>query len=408
LSDTLLLGIAYTGTYDSLDRVTSLASSANTTNLTYDANGNRLTQSGSSAVTYTTSSTSNRLSSTSGALARSYAYDAAGNTQSYTGVTFLFNQRGRMSSATTAAGTTNYIYNALGQLIEKSGAGGTTLLAYDESGHLLGEYSNTGVLIQETVWMGDTPVATLRPNGSAVSIYYVHTDHLNAPRVVTQSTDNAVRWLWGGNAANQNPLNLGTFVYNLRYPGQYYQAETGLHYNTYRDYDPSVGRYVESDPIGLTGGINTYMYANGNPLSLSDILGLACRKGERILRNELFKDLSRTRELGKREFPFIGAVHADIGVSPELGPKGIRLRVGPSLSWGIIYFVFEQDEISEGYVHSKFFSRKYYCKSDDPCSTKEWVEIRDDGEFEQNSFLAVHDEWKYIGAVPSGYTIAMP
>lgn len=122
-----------------------------------------------------------------------WGYDAAGNTSSYTGASFLFNQRGRMNSATTSGGTTSYIYNALGELIEKSGAGGTTLLMYDESGHLFGEYSSTGALIQETVWMGEIPVATLRPNGSTVSIYYVHTDHLNAPRVITQSSDNSVR-----------------------------------------------------------------------------------------------------------------------------------------------------------------------------------------------------------------------
>src|ERR1035438_9946521 len=99
-------------------------------------------------------------------------YDAAGNTTSYTGDGFSFNQRGRMSSATVSAGTTNYVYNALGQLIEKSGNGGTTLLVYDEAGHLLGEYTSTGALVQETVWMGDIPVATLRPNGTSISIYY--------------------------------------------------------------------------------------------------------------------------------------------------------------------------------------------------------------------------------------------
>jgi hypothetical protein len=72
-----------------------------------------------------------------------------------------------MSSAVVSAGTTNYVYNALGQLIEKSGNGGTTLLIYDEAGHLLGGYSSAGALIQETIWMDNTPVATLRPNGSS-------------------------------------------------------------------------------------------------------------------------------------------------------------------------------------------------------------------------------------------------
>jgi RHS repeat-associated protein len=66
-----------------------------------------------------------------------------------------------------------------------------------------------------------------------------------------------------------------TFAYNLRFPGQYYQAETGLNQNYNRDYDPLVGRYVESDPIGLRGGINTYSYVGDNPLWYFDPFGLS-------------------------------------------------------------------------------------------------------------------------------------
>jgi uncharacterized protein RhaS with RHS repeats len=129
-----------------------------------------------------------------------------------------------MSSVTAGSITTNCFYSALGQMIEKAGGGVTTLLMYDEAGHLLGEYSSTGALIQETVWMGDVPVATLRPNGSSASIYYVHTDQLNAPRKVTRPSDNGLMWRWdaapfGTAASNQNPSGLGTFIYNLRFPG---------------------------------------------------------------------------------------------------------------------------------------------------------------------------------------------
>jgi RHS repeat-associated protein len=86
-------------------------------------------------------------------------------------------------------------------------------------------------------------------------------------------------WRWDPNtfgslAPNQNPAGLGSFVYNLRFPGQYYQAETGLYYNYFRDYDPQTGRYVKSDPLGLRGGINSYAYVGGNPITNVDPLGL--------------------------------------------------------------------------------------------------------------------------------------
>jgi RHS repeat-associated protein len=285
ISDSGLASNSWTFGYDLLDRVKTGSSGAKTRGYTYDADSNRLTTTGTTASTETIAPTNNHLSSTSGGIVRTYAYDNAGNTLSFTGETFNFNQRGRMSSATSSGGTTNYVYNALGQLIEKSGNGGTTLLVYDEGGHLLGEYSSTGALVQETVWMGNVPVATLRPNGStactlALCVFYVHTDHLGAPRKVTTSTSaNSLMWrfdpdTFGSVAPNNNPSGLGTFVYNLRFPGQYSLTESGLYYNYHRDYDPATGRYIESDPIGLAGGINPYAYARGNPISLADALGL--------------------------------------------------------------------------------------------------------------------------------------
>jgi RHS repeat-associated protein len=278
-SDTYGAGYAWSLGYDLLDRITSASKTGTTDGWTYDGNGNRLTQTGTLAVTLTPAATSNQLSSTSGGVVRTYGYDNAGNTTSFTGETFTFNQRGRMSSATSSGGVTDYIYNALGQLIEKYGNGGTTLLMYDEAGHLLGEYASNGALIQETVWMDDTPVATLRPNGTSISVYYVQADQLNAPRSVSRTSDHRPVWRWdpdpfGTAAPNQNPYGFGTFIYNLRFPGQYYMSESGLFYNYFRDYDPQTGRYIESDPIGLTGGLNTYSYVSANPMSRIDSLGL--------------------------------------------------------------------------------------------------------------------------------------
>jgi RHS repeat-associated protein len=222
----------------------------------------------------------NQLSATTGSVVRSYGYDAAGHAQGYGTNSFTYNNRGRMMS--TSAASTNYLYNELGQMIEKSGTLGTTIFVQDEAGHLIGEYDGSGNLIEETIWLGDIPVATLQPNGSGgVNIFYVHTDHLNTPRKIAQPSTGTLAWRWdadpfGATAPNQNPGGLGTFVYGLRFPGQYYQAETGLNQNVNRDYDPLVGKYVESDPIGLWGGsYSTYAYANENPLSKIDPRGLA-------------------------------------------------------------------------------------------------------------------------------------
>jgi RHS repeat-associated protein len=111
------------------------------------------------------------------------------------------------------------------------------------------------------------------------ALYFIHPDQLNTPRVITNQAQQVV-WRWdnndafGGNMASENPGGLGVFTFNLRFPGQYFDSETNNHYNYYRDYSPDIGRYVESDPIGLRGGVNTYLYVGGNPLRNKDPLGL--------------------------------------------------------------------------------------------------------------------------------------
>jgi RHS repeat-associated protein len=100
------------------------------------------------------------------------------------------------------------------------------------------------------------------------SINYIFTDHLNTPRVITRASDNQIVWRWdqsdpfGVKPPNENPSGLGVFTYNPRFPGQLYDAETGLYYNYHRNYDPKIGGYTQSDPIGLAGGINTYAYVH--------------------------------------------------------------------------------------------------------------------------------------------------
>jgi RHS repeat-associated protein len=280
ITDTSSGSSSWTYGYDALDRLNGSTNGTITRGWAYDANGNRLTETGSSPSTYSVAASSNQVTGITGALARTYAYDAAGHTTSYASMTATYNDAGRLKTVTNGSATEALVYNALGQRIETSGgAAGTVLYWYDEQGHLLGEYDGSGNLIEETVWLGDIPVATLRPSGSTVSIYYIHSDQLNTPRQITRPSDNQQMWTWnsdpfGTDAANANPAGAGTFAYNLRFPGQVFDGQAGLHQNGFRYYDPAVGRYPTGDPIGLLGGINPYAYVDGNPLSEVDPLGL--------------------------------------------------------------------------------------------------------------------------------------
>jgi len=180
-----------------------------------------------------------------------------------------------------SAGSVTFLINALGQRVLKDNGSTVSRFVFDEAGRLVGEYTQAGTMIQETVWLGDLPIATLRPNGSGTDIFYVHPDQIGTPRAVTRPSDNQFTWKWdnteafGDSAADENPSGLGAFVFNLRFPGQYFDAETGKHYNYKRDYDPSLGRYLESDPIGLEAGLNTYAYVGDNPLLYVDPRGEA-------------------------------------------------------------------------------------------------------------------------------------
>jgi len=119
----------------------------------------------------------------------------------------------------------------------------------------------------------------LHGEAGSPQLLYVHTDALGAPVALSNAAGTVV-WQasytpFGQATVNPDPDGDGKKVtFNLRFPGQYYDRESGLYYNYFRDYDPSTGRYVESDPIGLAGGLNPYAYVSGDPVSLIDPLGL--------------------------------------------------------------------------------------------------------------------------------------
>ena len=108
------------------------------------------------------------------------------------------------------------------------------------------------------------------------TLSFVHNDHLGTPRVITDENKNIV-WEAEYTPFGQANITTETITNNLRFPGQYWDEETGLHYNHFRYYDPSMGRYITSDRIGLGDGPNTYLYAQANPLKYTDPTGEAAQ-----------------------------------------------------------------------------------------------------------------------------------
>jgi len=270
--------------YDPLYRLTSVTDAGTVLeSYTYNRVGDRLSKTATGpdvdVGTYYYTSGTHQLASIGNA---TRAYDANGNTtgsvvggQTYG---FAYNARQRPVLA-QANGLTvgTYIYNALGQRVD-SAAATTERFDYDEAGHLIGTYGVGPKRIY--VWLDDLPIALVdnTVNGSVTTstVNYVIADQLGTPRAVTNGAG-TVLWGWGyqGNPfGEQQPTSSTGYVLNLRYPGQYYDAETGTVYNGFRNYEPGLGRYLQSDPIGLNGGISTYAYVGNDPLSGIDPLGL--------------------------------------------------------------------------------------------------------------------------------------
>ena len=280
-------GSPYSRTFDLDGQLTSFPLGASLRTLTYDTAG-RITGSTDSmplqrlsvpvnSVAYNVSPSSNQLMATTGSSVQTYAYDPAGNRLSDAKNGYSYDARGRLIQVTAGGISTRYEINSLGQRVAKLATNlptGGQRFVYDDAGHLIGEYDNAGNPIQETIWLGDTPVAVIKPSG----LFYVFADQLGTPRVITTPSLRTL-WRWdsdpfGNGDAVATSDDAGVeFKYNLRFPGQYHDVESGLNYNYFRDYDSTAGRYVQSDPIGLAGGINTYAYVNGNPVSFIDPTG---------------------------------------------------------------------------------------------------------------------------------------
>jgi RHS repeat-associated protein len=163
----------------------------------------------------------------------------------------------------------SYTYDIFDRRIKKSARGSVTHFHYDIDDNLIAETDANGSLLKAYIWLNDEPVAMVTAGGS---IYYYHNDHLGTPQKMTNE-NGALVWAADYLPFGEADVTIETIENNLRFPGQYYDSETGLHYNYHRYYDPSTGRYLTPDPIGLDGGLNLYAYARNNPIMIIDPTG---------------------------------------------------------------------------------------------------------------------------------------
>jgi RHS repeat-associated protein len=265
----------YSYSYDELNRLTdALNPGLPDEHFTYDPLGNRLTDNGvSGPLSY---NRNNELTSLGGV---TLSYDDNGNmvANNWPGIEqrYVYDETKRLKQIKdpTGAVTAEYYYDPFGRRLWKEVDGARTYFMYSGEG-LIAEFDDNGSQIRGYGYaMGSTWTTNplwLKEGGD---YYFYLNDHLGTPQKIIDAAGEVV-WAARYDSFGNAIIDIETITNPLRFPGQYYDEESGLHYNWNRYYDPFLGRYIQSDPLGLDAGINFFVYANNRPLTVIDPWGL--------------------------------------------------------------------------------------------------------------------------------------
>lgn len=274
--------------YDDLDRLSSATGDRNQEIYTYDSVGNRLTSHKSNDSSEYNAN--HQLNSVGGSL---YLYDENGRMiqRILDNVTqeFTYDIQGRLQKVSDLVASdideasiettiATYTYDPFGRRLSKNVSGVTTYFLYGIQG-LMAEYDEQGNPVRnynywpDSNW-GSNPLYLEQMTDGESEHYFYHNDHLGTPQVLSNAQGGVV-WRAEYTAFGEVSDQQGEVKNYLGFPGQYSDKETSLSYNYFRYYDPDLGRYIQTDPAGFLGGINTYAYVGGNPLYWIDPLGLS-------------------------------------------------------------------------------------------------------------------------------------
>lgn len=287
--------------YDNFGRLEYASIANGTYEYSYDSNGNVTSssvlkpESSINQVLYEYSpSNPNRLMTRADSEDTiSLSYDMRGRSVSKGDLQLSYDDFGRLSGVSGNAGDYTYVRDGLERRVAKIeqvdltwwdefllsiGVTPSKILesvnlhyVYDDESRVVAiANGHDGSILEEYVYLNDRLVSIVKHDDSAIDVFAVYADHTGKPLKVFDST-NTVSW-----SADYTPYGDASisssqdFYFQHRFAGQWYDQESGLFYNYFRDYDPSLGRYLQSDPVGLTGGLNTYTYVGGNPINYND------------------------------------------------------------------------------------------------------------------------------------------